>query len=690
MNAKLDARIASVFYGHHPSLRPAQEAAIAPLLAGRNIVLTSATGSGKTEAATAPLVSHLWREAVRDDRLFLLYIAPTKALINDIARRLAPALERASIRLGVRHGDHDDLLSKPHVLVTTPESLDVMLIKGEPALKGVQAAILDEIHLLYNTQRGLQLAILLRRLKAHTGGPLQWAALSATIGNPQHIRDFFFGVHETAEYLSFPSSRAIDAHIDHLATDKDILPFFKKLTGGDGKFLVFADSRRECERLCGILEQIPALKDSVFAHYSSMSKEERLDTEGKFQRMRTAVCVATSTLELGIDIGDIDAAVLWGVPSGVESFLQRIGRSNRRSHKTNVICLVPDTSVAPLMDAFLFAAQMEDARAGRLPTHMPHDLFGAAAQQILSVAVSHENEYVPFAEFLALLDVSEDDLTAMLDALVEAELLRRHPSKRRFCADEAAFILKDEKRIYGNFPLGSSHINLMHGSKQLGDIPFKNRFTLEVGDTMRFAGRVWTVTNFKRGDIQLEPCPVRNASKEIKYGGKGKEGIPRAPEEIDSIWRMLHNPAPNLSVFSKQLRTKIAALAETVRDRYTPCDLPFVRTSEGILYYTFAGVLVNKAVCLMAGQPDAGIDEVSIRVPLEIDWTKLPAEPAAYICFASALVDEPDRLTLFQNRLPRDLLERECFQNWLKNPAIADILTRLLNARLIHGSPMTF
>lgn len=687
MTTKLDARIAGVFFGQHPSLRPAQEAAIGPLLAGLNIVLTSATGSGKTEAATAPLVSRLWREAVRDDRLFLLYIAPTKALINDIARRLAPLLARAGIRLGVRHGDHDDLPSNPHVLVTTPESLDVMLIKGEPALKGVQASIIDEIHLLYNTQRGLQLALLLRRLKAHIGGPLQWAALSATIGNPQHIRDFFFGASETADFLSFPSSRAIDAYIDHLTAVKDILPFFTKLTGGGGKFLVFADSRRECERLCGILERIPALKDSVFAHYSSMSKEERLDTEARFQRMRTAVCVATSTLELGIDIGDIDAAVLWGVPSSVESFLQRIGRSNRRFQITKVICLVTDMSPAPLLDALLFAVQVEDARAGRLMAHGPHDLFGAMVQQILSVAVSRENEYVSFTELNALLGIAEDDLTAILDALVDAELLRRHPLKRWFCADEAAFILKEEKRIYGNFPLGSSHIDLMHGSKRLGDIPFKNRFTLKAGDTVRFAGRVWMVISFKLGGIQLEPCPGTNASKEIKYGGKG---IPRAPEAIDGIWRMLHNPVPNLSIFSKPLRTQVAALAETVRNGCTTSDLTFIKNEQGVCYFTFAGVLVNKAICLMAEQPDAVIDEWSILVSRPFDWSKISGDPAAYLRFASELVDDPDLLTLFQNKLPRDLLERECLQSWLKNPAIADILTRLSSAKLLHGSPITF
>ena len=92
----------------------------------------------------------------------------------------------------------------------------------------------------------------------------------------------------------------------------------------------FADSRRECERLAGILQDDETLRHSVFAHYSSLSPEVRLDTERKYAVMRTAICVATSTLELGIDIGNIDAVLLWGVPSGVDSFLQRIGRANRR------------------------------------------------------------------------------------------------------------------------------------------------------------------------------------------------------------------------------------------------------------------------------------------------------------------------------------------------------------------------
>jgi len=131
----LDPRVATAFYGRFEALREAQQAAIEPILAGRNVILSSGTGSGKTEAVTAPLMSRLWREAARTDALVLLYIAPTKALVNDLEKRLYQPLYALGLRVGVRHGDRDDLASgqRVHVLVTTPESLDVMLFRKDAA-----------------------------------------------------------------------------------------------------------------------------------------------------------------------------------------------------------------------------------------------------------------------------------------------------------------------------------------------------------------------------------------------------------------------------------------------------------------------------------------------------------------------------------------------------------------------------
>ena len=166
----LDPRVATAFYGSFPELREAQEAAIVALISGANLVLSAATGSGKTEAVVAPLISRCWKLAAKSDRLVLLYIAPTKALVNDLEKRLHLPLASLGLRVGIRHGDRDDLTRglKPHILITTPESLDVMLFRKDSALQSVRAVVIDEVHLLYNTQRGLQLSILLRRLRLYT------------------------------------------------------------------------------------------------------------------------------------------------------------------------------------------------------------------------------------------------------------------------------------------------------------------------------------------------------------------------------------------------------------------------------------------------------------------------------------------------------------------------------------------
>lgn len=177
IRSSLDPQVAAAFYGTFSGLRPVQVAAIEPLLNGRNVVLSSGTGSGKTEAVIAPLLSCFWLDALRDEQTVMLYIAPTKALINDLAKRIEAALQSLSLRVGIRHGDQNDLnvIAKPHVLITTPESLNVMLRRKELVLTQIRCVVIDEIHQLFNTQRGLHLAILLWRLKKFAGRPIQWA-----------------------------------------------------------------------------------------------------------------------------------------------------------------------------------------------------------------------------------------------------------------------------------------------------------------------------------------------------------------------------------------------------------------------------------------------------------------------------------------------------------------------------------
>jgi ATP-dependent Lhr-like helicase len=684
MSNQLDQRVYSAFYGRFPKLRDAQEATIEPLLSGRNVILTAGTGSGKTEAVMAPLVSKYWRQAVSSNALFLLYIAPTKALVNDLEKRLHPPLASIGLRIAVRHGDKDDLAggALAHVLITTPESLDVLLFRGEPALRSIKAVVIDEVHLVYNTQRGLQLSILLRRLRQILASRLQWVALSATIGNLSHIRDFLVGSDEGADLLAFSSQREIDAQIRHVRSMADFLSVVRRMTDRRStKLLVFANSRRECEHLTSALKQNESLRNFVFTHYSSLSPEVRVDTEHKFSSMDTAICVATSTLELGIDIGDIDAVLLWGAPANVDSFLQRIGRGNRRSNKTNVLCFVPDDSSSVIIDALRFAALIDAASKGELPEREPYDLFGAVGQQCLSIIASNSGQFTKISDLCELLNhkpyLSRDTVETILAELSAKGFLQRHGYKNRYGADEELYRLVDMRLIYGNFAVGSQMVNVFHGAKCLGEIPAINLLRVRGDTCVRFAGKCWRVNKVSRDGIHLQPSRPDAETIDFSYGGNSAS---IDPHNINHIWQMIHSDELSLNLFTTELQQQIGIFRDRFRRMCSQNQMPYLRSSEGICYFTFAGYLVNRAVGLYERKHDFRADDLSLFVPSPIDWASIGIHPSDYESFFHLLFEDSVEQSIYQKQLPPDLQEQEYLQDWIKDTIITRILARLVEA----------
>jgi len=677
----LDPRVATAFYGRFKSAREAQQAAIEPILAGHNVILSAGTGSGKTEAVTAPLMSRFWREAAKTDALVLLYIAPTKALVNDLEKRLHQPLYSLGLRVGIRHGDRDDLAfgHRVHVLLTTPESLDVMLFRKDTALSSVRAVVIDEVHLLYNTQRGLQLSILLQRLRKRLDEPFQWAALSATIGDLSDVHCFLAGSDEAPVFLSFPSHRTIDAQIRHVVAEAGFLDLVRKLTDGrPTKLLVFANSRRECERLAGVLQHDPSLRHAVFAHYSSLSPEVRLDTEKKFAASDTAICLATSTLELGIDIGDIDAVLLWGVPSGVESFLQRIGRGNRRAHKTNALCLIPDTSECVGWDALRFAAIVDAASKGELPRRRSYELYGAAAQQMLSVIASDGGRFTRVADLCQLVRhkpyFDRPTVESILAQLAENGYLQAHAFKNQYGAEEPLHKLVDFQMIYGNFGAGSQTVDIYHGAKRLGDVPAINLLRIQRGSNVRFAGKCWRVEKASREKIQLQPARPGTAM-DFTYisGGVGTNAF-----VANRVWQLLHAEEFPENLFTLSLRRTVGEARARLRSACAINQIPYVRSAEGIRYFTFAGYLVNKAVGLISRKARFKAGDASLLVPSPIEWTTVPAEPEAYEGVFQLLFEASSEQSLYQAQLPPELQLLEYLEEWRKDQAVADVLRRLV------------
>jgi ATP-dependent Lhr-like helicase len=313
------------FFGSFGKLKNIQRLTIPFILEGENVVISSPKATGKTEAVLAPVIER-WLENPKKS-LSVIYISPTRALVNDIYKRVKPAFDYLDIPLSRRTGDHPEFRREriTPFLITTPESLDSLISRYPAVFKEVDAVIIDEVHLLHNSYRGDQLRILLNRLKKIVKEKPNIYVMSATISDPQSIgRNFIEEEFKIAierepiivEYYLLKGTNFIE-EIQKEAQRRNL----KKL-------LFFVNSRYEAEETAKMLS-IPPFGRNVWVHHGSMSRREREEVESLINKAKIGVCVATSTLEFGIDIGDIDAIVLITPPRDAASLLQRLGRGNR-------------------------------------------------------------------------------------------------------------------------------------------------------------------------------------------------------------------------------------------------------------------------------------------------------------------------------------------------------------------------
>jgi ATP-dependent Lhr-like helicase len=612
----------------------------------------------------------------------ILYIAPTKALVNDLEKRLSFLLNQLNIRVGVRHGDRDDLLfaKTPHVLITTPESLEVLLFRHESKILNIRALVIDEVHLLYNTQRGLQLSILIQRLKKLTNQQIQWAALSATVTKLSNVRDFLFGSYEQADFIELSTHRPIDAHIRKIIDEDSFLELIFRLTSNQSrKLLLFANSRKQCEELAGILKRNKFLNPYIFTHYSSLSTEVRIETENKFFASKTAICISTSTLELGIDIGDIDAVILWGVPGGVESFLQRIGRSNRRQNITNVICLIPyDSEDNVVFESLKFITLIANAKQGIIPMKMSYQLFGAIAQQCLSIIGSINGKFTRISDLYDLIKSHNylDRLTLekILAQLEEKEYLKKHGFKNQYGGNENLYKLIDYKMIYGNFAASSKSIEIRYSKKVLGEIPADNLTNLYNGVLINFAGNTWKVCKMSSNYIVVEQAKTKGSVVNLKYSG-GK--IKLDPFLFNSMWKIICEYDSYSELLHSSLLDTVESYINQFRQKCTFSTIPYIRKSNQFSYFTFAGSLINKAIVNIIGHTQASFDDITITTYKMIDWNSIPTNPQEYESIFSLLVDRDAKLSIYQELLPVELQSQEALQNWLKDQVVFDVLKRL-------------
>ncbi|MET8663334.1 DEAD/DEAH box helicase [Streptomyces tendae] len=340
--------------GHHVvntlgwhTLRPLQEQAIAPLLAGEDAVLLAPTAGGKTEAAVFPLLSRMNRRGWKGTSV--LYVCPLKALLNNLHPRLETYAGWLGRSTGLWHGDITTarrrrlLLQRPDILLTTPESLESMLVSTHvdhhSFFSGLHSVVVDEVHAFAGDDRGWHLLAVLERLARVADRPLQRVGLSATVGNPAELLDWLKGSEQARRpgRVIAPDSGqrsstaegarpAGDVELDYVGSVANAALVISALHRGE-KRLVFCESRRTVEELG---EQLRLRGVTTFLSHASLSVDERRQAESAFADARDCVIVSTSTLELGIDVGDLDRVIQLDSPRTVAAFLQRLGRTGRR------------------------------------------------------------------------------------------------------------------------------------------------------------------------------------------------------------------------------------------------------------------------------------------------------------------------------------------------------------------------
>jgi ATP-dependent Lhr-like helicase len=599
-----------------PDLRPLQRAAITPLMEGQDAVLLAPTAGGKTEAACFPLLSAMTEQKWTGTSV--LYLCPLKALLNNLVGRVDSYAQWLGRCAALWHGDTKESQRQriraeaPDILLTTPESLEAMLIgvKTDHArlLGSLRTVVIDEVHAFAGDDRGWHLLAVLERLERITGRSIQRVGLSATVGNPAELLHWLQGAgagsrtgQVVAPGVQLPatdgggpgvkaspepfSGPAGEVELDYVGSLDNAAKLIAALHKGE-KRLVFCDSRRQVEELGAALR---AREVTVFLSHASLSVDERARSEQAFAEARDCVIVSTSTLELGIDVGDLDRVIQIDSPASVASFLQRIGRTGRRQGTVRN-CLFLTTHKSTLLQAA--GLLLLWSRGWIEPVVPPPEPRHLVAQQLLAVTLQQHklgdqlwdrqwNGLAPFDKSAApiLRFLTEEGFLdsdgGMLFVGPEAE---RRFGKRHFIELTASFTAPPQFTVLS----GRTEIGRTDPSVLTEERPGPRRLLL--------GGRSWQVTyiDWLRKRVFVEPADGGGVAKWMNGGVAGLSyALTRAMREV------LLGTDPSVAL-TRRAQTCLAEQRETDAPATVhPGGTLITRVGSDVRWWTWAGYRAN-------------------------------------------------------------------------------------------------
>ena len=661
------------------SLRPTQAEAVEPILSGRDTLVLAPTAGGKTEAAVFPLLSRMASEDWQG--VSVLYVCPLRALLNNLQPRIDGYARWLGRAAAVWHGDVGQphrqriLAERPDILLTTPESIEAMLVstKVDPRVlfSGLQAVVVDEIHAFAGDDRGWHLLAVLERLSRVAGRQLQRVGLSATVGNPDELLTWLQGSFHGRDSLVVspsvtPSAVRPDITVDFVGSLLNAAKVISSLHAGE-KRLVFVDSRRQAEEIGAMLRDNGI---ETYISHSSLSAAERRRSEAAFADARDTVIVATSTLELGIDVGDLDRVIQIGSTRTVASFLQRLGRTGRRpgTSRNYLFLCVDDESL--LLAAGMLKRWSDDwVEPVSPPAHPRH----IAAQQLMALCLQEHRITAEAVTQWGDLAVFDDSAEEILDYLVtegyfesdgpffhigqEAE---RRFGRRYFSDLTAVFTAPPEFLVLaGRVEVGTIGTDLLTDK-------------VEGPRTLLLGGRSWKVTHADGG----------GRAKWSGSGGGLSYDIARGMRDV--ILGML----PPGVTFTARASDMVEQLRQSYGDNASQDRLIVRLPSDSAgRWWTWAGTAANRtlqASLPTVVDPRQRIDEKSIRLIPGISVREL-SEAIASVQWSEPCVDANALRGLkFSAALPTNLATRTLSSRLGDSPTAHRVTAE---TRSIHANP---
>ncbi|MDR1210787.1 MAG: DEAD/DEAH box helicase, partial [Spirochaetaceae bacterium] len=515
-------------------LRGIQEAAIEAVFDGSgSILIASGTASGKTEAAFFPVISLLSQKSAASTGV--LYIGPLKALINDQFERLSPLLDRGNIPVWRWHGDVGEdhkrrFLENPSgILQITPESLEALLLRCSTKIaalfRDLAFIIIDEVHAFMDSPRGAQLLCQLARIEEAAGCRPRRIGLSATLGDydaaRQWLRGEVFPSHpeaggsETTLIREEGVRKKISVAVDHFseydgtpdaACYEALYKQCREYPVSHGKCIVFTNSRVEAEETTAALRSLAldrGAEDVFRVHHGSIAGTLRAEAEQDLKEKEgPVVTVATGTLELGIDIGKLDRIVQIGPPGSAAAFVQRLGRSGRRSGKGEIYFSVRDEDSGDIINAVpwnlirtIAVVQLyleEKWIEGAVSRPFPYSLL---CHQTLSILASLGEQAPPeLARRVLTLPpfarIPQEDYRELLLRLISLEYIQKTEEGKLLLGLEGEFLV-NHYSFYAVFP-DEAEYRVLRDGQELGTV----NFLPPEGGALALAGRYWQVRGF--------------------------------------------------------------------------------------------------------------------------------------------------------------------------------------------------